>query len=154
MMKQQTKGYLLMFFSLFMLLGFLASTRDYPLIVDLFTFCLFIALPFALGLSMIVKESANRKRAAEEQTKFLAGARQREVLRFLKEKNGSATVAEIAAETSLPADEAEKALNELIIRGLITMTMNSAGHVVYELVAPSVVKEAEARRDLDRLLEE
>lgn len=143
-----------MFFGLFMLLGFFASTRDYPWIVDLLTFGLFIALPFALGISLIVKESTNRKRSAEEQTKFLQSARQREVLRFLKEKNGTATVAEIAAETSLPAEEAERALNELIIRGLIAMTMNSAGQVVYELVGPSVIKEGEARKDLDRLLEE
>lgn len=143
-----------MFFGLFMLLGFFASTRDYPLIVDLLTFCLFIALPFVLGISLIVKESTNRKRSAEEQKKFLDTARQKEVLRFLKEENGSATVATIAAETSLPAAEAEKALNELVIQGMAVMGMNHAGQVVYELVEATGIKEGEIRKDLDRLLEE
>lgn len=143
-----------MFFSLFMLLGFFASTKDYPLIVDLLTFCLFIALPFVLGISLILKESTSMKREAEEQKKFLDTARQREVLRFLKEENGSATVATIAAETSLPAAEAEKALNELVIQGMAVMGMNHAGQVVYELVEATGIKEGEIRKDLDRLLEE
>lgn len=137
-------GGLLIFFGLFMLLGVLAGTKDYPFIVDIFRFALFIVLPMTAGGMLIKRHYGDKEKAKSESEKIHKIAREKEVLKYIR-ASGKVTIADLVSETSVNADEAEEILNDLIVKRLVDMTMDETGGTVYEWIELETVERRRLR---------
>ncbi len=117
-----------------MLLGVLAGTKDYSLVVDTARFLLFIALPLGAGGILLKKHYDEKEGTKKQSQKMLRNAHEKEVLKFVRSRGGKVTIADLVAETSVNAEEAEQILNDLIVKQLVDMKMDESGRIVYEWI--------------------
>lgn len=131
-MKKLIGGGLLIFFGLFMLLGFFASTSPATLIVNTMTLLLMVLAPIAVGSLLIRSHFLSKKKNAEETRKTILASREKEVLRLAKQKGGELTVPEIVSETSMNTEEADEIMRELVVKRYVDMKITNQGTVIYE----------------------
>ncbi len=131
-MKKVVGGGLLMFFGLFMLMGFFASTSPASFMVNAMMLILMVLGPIVAGALVIRSHFAATKKAAQESRKNILAAREKEVLRLAKVKGGELTIPEIVSETSMNADEADEIMRELVVKRYVDMKITDQGSVTYE----------------------
>jgi hypothetical protein len=131
-MKKLIGGGLLIFFGLFMLLGFFASTSPATFIVNVMTLFLMVLAPIAVGSLLIRSHFLSNKKTAEESRKAILASREKEVLRLAKQKGGELTVPEIVSETSMNTEEADEIMRELVVKRYVDMKITNQGTVIYE----------------------
>ena len=131
-MKKLVGGGLLIFFGLFMLLGFFASTRSSPFLVDFMMLFLMVLAPIATGGLLIRNHFLSQRKVEQESRKSILASREKEVLRLAKNKGGTLTIPEIVSETSMNTEEADEIMRELVVRQYVDMRITDQGSVVYE----------------------
>jgi hypothetical protein len=133
-MKKAVGGGILMFFGLFMLAGFLLSTKSSNLLADCILLLLFAVAPFAGGVLLIRNSYVTKKKIEREARMKVFSDHEKEILKLAREKDGFLTVAEIVAETTMNADEADELLRELVLKRLADMKITDQGTVIYEFL--------------------
>jgi hypothetical protein len=131
-MKKLIGGGLLIFFGLFMLLGFFASTSPATLIVNAMMLFLMVLAPIAAGSLLIRSHFLSKKKSAEESRRTILASREKEVLRLAKQRGGELTVPEIVSETSMNTEEADEIMRELVVKRYVDMKITNQGTVIYE----------------------
>lgn len=146
-MKKLIPGGCLMFAGLFMMMGFFASTQPHAFMTDLIGILLFCVLPIVSGAGLIVSHFRGKKRALLEKQRQILIAGEKEVLLIAQRHEGKLSMAQVVSETSLNADDAEKVMNELIVKSIAALRSNDAGQVFYEFL-DMIGSEEEAKRRL------
>jgi hypothetical protein len=131
-MKKLIGGSLLIFFGLFMLLGFFASESPATFMVNLLMLVLMVFAPIVTGALIIRLHYAKKKHAELQSRKSILASREKEIWRLAKQKGGELTISEIVAETSMNADEADEILRELVVKRHADMKLTNDGTVIYE----------------------
>lgn len=140
-MKRIVGGSVLIFIGLFMLMGFLVSTKESSFAADVMMMLLFVLAPIAGGLFMLRSHFTSQQKVLKEQKKALQSAREKEVILLARAKGGTLTIPEIIAESSLNSDEAEEVMKELIVKRYADMKMTDTGVIVYEFY--EIIKQRE-----------
>jgi hypothetical protein len=140
-MKRIVGGSVLIFIGLFMLLGFFASTKESSLAVNTIMMLLFVLAPIVGGIFTIRSHFTSQQKESEEQKKALQKAHEKEIILLAQQKGGSLTIPEIIAESSLDSDDAEKVMEELVIKGYADMKTTDTGVIVYEFY--EIIKQKE-----------
>ncbi len=125
-------GGVCMFIGLFMLFGFLATPKEFSLIVSLMYGLLLIAAPIAGGGLLIRSHFTAKRKALQDTQKVLQEQQEREIIRLAQKKGGRLTIPEIAADTSLGTSEAEETMKEMTSKGYVDMQVTESGVIVYE----------------------
>jgi hypothetical protein len=86
-MKKIVIGSVLIFFGLFMLLGFFVSTKESPFLVELFSGLLFVAAPVLSGVLLLRSHFHSKQKSTLDQKKAMLAAREKAV-RFAQQKGG------------------------------------------------------------------
>ena len=141
-MKRMVGGGCLIFFGLFMLMGFFASTSPSSFFTSVMLLLLFVFAPVVAGALVIRSHYQSKKKAAEESRKNILASREKEILKLAKAKDGELTIQEIVAETSMNAEEADEIMRELVVKRYVDMNITNQGGVVYEFF--------DMKRDQDR----
>lgn len=131
-MRKLVGGGLLIFFGLFMLLGFFASTSPSTFIVNVMMLLLMVFVPIATGGLLIRSHFLARRKVEQESRKSLLAAREKEILRLAKQKGGELTIPEIVSESSMNAEEADEIMRELVVKRYVDMKITDQGSVIYE----------------------
>jgi len=131
-MKRVIAGGMLIFGGLFMLAGFFASTKPSPLITDITLLVLFVLTPIVSGAMLIRSHFTGKKKMEEASRKTLQAAREKEILKLAKKKNGSLTIPEIVSETSMNSEEADEIMREFVVKQYVDMKITNEGTVIYE----------------------
>ena len=145
-MKKQYGAWILIGIGLFMLLGFVSSTKHTGFVANAVTFLLLVVAPITGGIALIRGQKQEKLRAAQETKNLLESAREKEILRLAEQKKGLLTVSQIVMESSMNAAEAEDVLHELIVKRLVDMRTNPDGQVVYEFLEFTDAQEFERRK--------
>ena len=131
-MKKLVGGGLLIFFGLFMLLGFFASTSPSTLIVNALMLLLMVFAPIATGALLIRSHFRDKQEIEVQSRKNILASREKEILRLAKQKGGELTIPEIVSDTSMNADEADEIMRELVVKRYVDMKITDQGTVLYE----------------------
>ena len=131
-MKKLAGGGCLIFFGLFMLLGFFASTSPSTFMVSAMLLVLMVFAPVLAGALLIRSHFRTKEQIAMEARKNLLASREKEVLRLAKQKGGELTIAEIVSDTSMNAEEADEIMRELVVKRYVDMKITDQGSVIYE----------------------
>ena len=135
-MKKIGCGGLLVASGMFMLLGLAVSLAEEGMatfdIGDMVGFLVMVAAPVTAGSLMIRSHFKHKQKALQAQQKALKRDREREILQLAQRKGGRLTITEIAADTSMLTDEAEKFMNELVSKGYVSMNVTDSGVIVYD----------------------
>ena len=99
---------------------------------DMVGLLVMVVAPVTAGSLMIRSRFKQKQKALQAQQKALERDREREILQLAQRKGGRLTVTEIAADTSLTTDEAEKFMNELVSKGYVSMNVTESGVIVYD----------------------
>ena len=140
-MKRIVGGSVLIFIGLFMLMGFLVSTKESSFAADAMMMLLFVLAPIVGGLVMLRSHFTSQQKVLKEQKKALQGAREKEVILLARAKGGILTIPEIIAESSLNSDEAEEVMKELVVKRYADMKMTDTGVIIYEFY--EIIKQKE-----------
>ena len=115
-----------------MLAGFFASTKPSTLTVDIMLLLLFVLTPIVLGATLIRSNFVAKKKREEESRKNIQAAREKEILKLAKKKQGELTIAEIVAETSMNSEEADEIMREFVVKQYVDMKITNEGAIIYE----------------------
>jgi hypothetical protein len=140
-MKRIVGGSVLIFIGLFMLMGFLVSTKESSFATDAMMILLFVLAPIVGGLFMLRSHFTSQQKVSKEQKKALQSAHEKEVILLARAKGGTLTIPEIIAESSLNSDEAEEVMKELVVKRYADMKMTDTGVIVYEFY--EIIKQRE-----------
>ena len=140
-MKRIVGGSVLIFIGLFMLMGFLVSTKESSFAADVMMMLLFVLAPIVGGIFMLRSHFTSQQKVLKEQKKALQSAHEKEVILLARAKGGTLTIPEIIAESSLNSDEAEEVMKELIVKRYADMKMTDTGVIVYEFY--EIIKQRE-----------
>jgi len=133
-MKKVIGGGALIFAGLFMLAGFFASTKPSTFATDLILILLFVLTPIVTGAMLIRSNYLENKKKEQESRKSIFAAREKEILKLAKKKDGELTIPEIVAETSMNAEEADEIMREFVVKQYVDMKITNEGIVVYEFM--------------------
>lgn len=116
-----------------MLLGFVVNLSENPFeIGDLVAAVLFVAAPMAIGTALVRSHYKARQKALEadkhEQYRML----EKQVIRLAQKHNGRLTIPEIAVDTTMSTQEAEKFMEDMASKGYVDMQVSDSGVIVYE----------------------
>ncbi len=131
-MKKLIGGGALIFFGLFMLLGFAVSTTPATFTVNAITFLLMVLAPIAVGSLVIRSHFLSRKKSAEDSRKNILASREKEILRLAKQKGGELTIPDIVSDTSMNTEEADEIMRELVVKRFVDMKITNEGTVIYD----------------------
>lgn len=131
-MKKIVGGGCLIFFGLFMLLGFFASTSPTSFIVSVMLLFLMVFVPVVTGVVVIRSHLKDKEKVAKESRKSILAAREKEVLRLARQKGGELTIPEIVSDTSMNTEEADEIMRELVVKRYVDMKITDQGTVIYE----------------------
>jgi len=131
-MRKLIGGGLLIFFGLFMLLGFFASTSPSNFMVNTMMLLLMVLAPIVVGSLVIRSHFLSSKKSAEESRKNILASREKEVLRLAKQRGGELTIPDIVSETSMNTEEADEIMRELVVKRYVDMKITNQGTVIYE----------------------
>jgi hypothetical protein len=119
-------------FGLVMLAGFLASKEPFQATSDLALLFLLAFLPVSVGAGLILHQIRTNKQTALQKQRELVAAREKEILLLARSNNGRLTLAQIITDTNIDATQAEQAMNELALKGIVNLLPDTTGQLVYE----------------------
>jgi len=131
-MKKLIGGGVLIFFGLFMLMGFFASTTPSSFMVSAMMLILLVFAPIVVGSLVIRSHFVSKKQVLAESRKNILASREKEVLRLAKQKGGELTIPEIVSDTSMNTEEADEIMRELVVKRYVDMKITNQGSVIYE----------------------
>ncbi len=121
---------------LFMFLGVAVGLAEEGMasfdIGDMVGLLVMAVAPVTAGAFIIRGHFKQKHKALKAQQKALERDREREILQLAQRKGGRLTITEIAADSSLTTDEAEKFMNELTSKGYVSMNVTETGVIVYD----------------------
>jgi hypothetical protein len=131
-MKKLVGGGIFIFFGLFMLLGFFASTTPSSFIVNVMMLLVMVFAPIVTGVLLIRSHYLTKNQVEQQSRKNILASREKEILRLAKIKNGELTIPEIVSDTSMNAEEADEIMRELVVKQFVDMRITDQGMVIYE----------------------
>jgi hypothetical protein len=93
---------------------------------------MFVLAPILTGAMLIRNNYASKKKKELELRKSSIAAREKEILKLAKKKDGMLTIPEIVAETSMDAEQADEIMREFVIKQYVDMKITKDGSVIYE----------------------
>jgi hypothetical protein len=124
-------GGLLILLALFMLVGFLNADVARSAGTTLLAVLIAVVLPAGVGIALLRKGSAGRKRLEERREVLRQQTLTSELVRLAGQRGGKLTTIEVVSEFAVTPDEAERALRDLVIRGLAEPEVTDSGLLVY-----------------------
>jgi hypothetical protein len=124
-------GGLLILLALFMLVGFLNADVARSAGTTLLALLITVALPAGAGIALLRKGAGGQKRLAERRDVLRQQTLTSELLRFAGQRGGKLTAVEVVSEFAVTPDEAERALRDLVVRGLAEPEVTKSGLLVY-----------------------
>jgi hypothetical protein len=88
--------------------------------------------PIVTGTLLIRSHFLAQKKVEQQSRKNILAAREKEILRLAKVKNGELTIPEIVSDTSMNAEEADEIMRELVVKRYVDMRITDQGAVIYE----------------------
>jgi hypothetical protein len=132
-MKKLIGGGVLIFVGGFMLLGFAVSLSKNPADMgDLIAALLFVVAPMGIGGALIRSHFKDKQKALQEKEDVVYKQREKQIIRLAQQKGGRLSIPEIAVDTSMSTEEAEKFMQELTAKGFVDMQVTDSGVIVYE----------------------
>lgn len=124
-------GGLLILLALFMLAGFLNADVARSAGTTLLAFMITVALPAGAGIALLRKGSGGQKRLAERREVLRQQTLTSELVRLAGKRGGKLTAVEVVSEFAVTPDEAERAFQDLVVRGLAEPEVTDSGLLVY-----------------------
>ena len=124
-------GGALVFLALFMLLGFLSTSRPLSFPAAALTLLVAVGLPGATGGALLWLHFRDKLGFRHRRELLRDQTHQSEVLKLAERKGGKLTVVEVVAEAALDAGTAERLLQELVTQGIADIEVTDSGVLVY-----------------------
>ncbi len=132
-MKKLIGGGVFTFGGAFMLLGFAVNLSKNPAdIGDFIGALLLVVAPIGIGGALIRSHFKDKQKALQEQKNVLYEQLERQIIRLAQKKGGRLSIPEIAVDTTMNTEEAEKFMQELTAKGFVDMQVTDSGVIVYE----------------------
>lgn len=117
--------------AVFMMAGFLNADVARSAGTTLIALLLTVALPAGAGIALLRKGSGGRKRLEERREVLRQQTLTSELVRLAGLRGGKLTAIEVVSEFAVTPDEAERALKDLVVRGLAEPEVTESGLLVY-----------------------
>lgn len=131
MLGSKVGGWLLIALALFMLVGFLNADVARSAGTTLLALLITVALPAGAGIALLRKGAGGGKRLEERREVLRQQTLTSELLRLAGQRGGKLTSFEVVSEFAVTPDEAERALKDLVVRGLAEPEVTDSGLLVY-----------------------
>lgn len=124
-------GGLLIALALFMLVGFLNADVERAAGTTLLALLITVALPAGAGIALLRKGAGGHRRLEERREVLRQQTLASELVRLAGQRGGKLTTVEVVSEFAVTPDEADRALRELVIRGVAEPEVTESGLLVY-----------------------
>jgi hypothetical protein len=141
-------GSALLLLSLFMLLGFLNSSRPLSLPVAVFTLLVAVGIPAGTGGALLWSYFRGRLGFRRSRDELREQTYQSEILRLAERKGGKLTVVEVVSEAALDTGTAERLLQGFVVQGTADIEITDSGVLVYAFHDIQKLGEKSSSRDV------
>jgi len=124
-------GSVLLFLSLFMLLGFFNASSDMPFLARALTFLILVIFPGIAGSLLLFRHFQAKGASQRSVDRLRRLTQQAEVLRVAEKRGGAVTIAAVVADTAMDADTVKDTLMALVTQGFADFDMTDSGEIVY-----------------------
>ncbi len=136
-MKKVYFGGVLIFWGLFLLLGFVQTAGKDSFVRESLSFLIIIALPIGIG-SLLIRSHLIEKRKIHQKTltedrRAIYTQWEREIIRLARYKKGVLSINEIVAGTSITtATDAEIVIKKMIVKGYLGIEITESGNIIFK----------------------
>ncbi len=124
-------GAVLLFLSLFMLLGFFNASKEMPFLARALTFLILVVFPGIAGTTLLFRHFQEKGSAKRRGERLRRPTQHAEILRVAEKRGGAVTIAAVVADTAMDPDTVKDTLMSLVTQGFADFDLTESGEIVY-----------------------
>jgi len=147
-MKKPTIGIVLIFLSLFMLMGFFNADLEAGAFVKLFSLVITVALPLTGGAYIIYSHYKDKENFRLNKNDLRAKTLEAEILKLAERKGGKLTIVEVMSDLAMNNEAAKELLDSMASQSLADVQLTESGVIVYSFYEIKHLNDKQRAKDV------